>query len=79
MQKAIELREVDKDYRNHLQAFLNFKVKATKRAGKGKERPVYSVFKKFYDYHRELSKVCDREKKEDRFAEVKEVIRRRER
>lgn len=45
------------DYRNHLQAFLNFAVKAEKRAGKNKTRPVYNTFKKFYDYEKEISKV----------------------
>ena len=48
MAEAARLKEVDKDYRNHLQAFLNFAVRAKKKAGKNKQRPVYPTFKKFY-------------------------------
>ena len=71
LMEAVKLKEVDKDYRNHLQAFLNFVVKAEKRAGKNKTRPVYSNFKKFYDYEKELSKAKGniREVK-DRFAGI---------
>ena len=45
------------DYRNHLQAYLNFAVKAEKKAGKNKSKPVYSKFKRFYNYKEELDKV----------------------
>ena len=54
---AVRLKQVDMDYRNHLQAFLNFSVKAEKKAGKNKSKPVYSRFKKFYDYEKEVAKV----------------------
>lgn len=54
---AIRLKQVDMDYRNHLQAFLNFSVKAEKKAGKNKSKPVYSRFKKFYDYEKEIAKI----------------------
>lgn len=56
LMEAVRLKQVDKDYRNHLQAFLNFAVKAEKKAGKNKSRPVYSRFKKFYDYEKEIEK-----------------------
>lgn len=57
LMEAVKLKQVDMDYRNHLQAFLNFAVKAEKRAGKNKTRPVYNTFKKFYDYEKEIGKV----------------------
>lgn len=56
LMEAVRLRQVDKDYRNHLQAFLNFAVKAEKKSGKNKSKPVYSKFKRFYDYEREIEK-----------------------
>lgn len=40
--EAVRLKQVDLDYRNHLQAFLNFAVKAEKKAGKNKTKPVYT-------------------------------------
>ena len=33
LMKSVELRRVDEEYRLHLQAFLNFKAKAKKKAG----------------------------------------------
>lgn len=75
MMEAATLREVDKDYRNHLQAFLGFAVQATKRAGKNKTKPVYSRFDKFYNYEREINRVRG-VKKPDRFAGVKKFLQR---
>ena len=48
LMEAVQLREVDKDYRNHLQAFLNFAVKAEKKVGKNKTKPVYQRFSKVF-------------------------------
>lgn len=72
--QGVRLREVDKDYRNHLQAFLNFAVRAEKKAGKGKTKPVYSNFKRFYDYERELDKAQNSGKK-SRFSGVGELLK----
>lgn len=57
--EAVRLKQVDMDYRNHLQAYLNFAVKAEKKAGKNKSKPVYSKFKRFYNYKEELDKVYE--------------------
>lgn len=57
LMEGVRLKEIDKDYRNHLQAFLNFAVRSEKKAGKGKSKPVYTKFRQFYDYERELEKV----------------------
>mgnify|MGYP004577920837 CR=1 FL=1 len=74
MMEAAALREVDKDYRNHLQAFLDFAVQATKRAGKNKTKPVYSRFEKFFDYKKAENRVRH-VKETDRFAGVKRFLR----
>lgn len=72
--EAVQLRQIDMDYRNHLQAFLNFAVRAMKNSGKRKQKPVYSTFKKFYDYQAALRKVQGG-KKPDRFAELKRHLK----
>lgn len=54
LMEAVRLKQVDLDYRNHLQAYLNFVVKAEKKAGKNKTKPVFSNFKKFFDYEKAL-------------------------
>ena len=66
LMEAIKLQQVDKDYRNHLQAFLNFAVKAKRKAGKNKMKPVYTRFEKFYNYEAEINRVR-KKKTESRF------------
>lgn len=58
LMEAVRLKQVDKDYRNHLQAFLNFAVKAEKKSGKH-SKPIYDKFKLFYDYEAEQGKVSN--------------------
>ena len=50
--KAQRLREIDKEYEIHLQAWANHSVQATRRQGKDKAVPVYKTFKQFYDYEK---------------------------
>ena len=57
LMKAVRLKQVDMDYRCHLQAFLNFAVKAEKKVGRNKSKPRYNKFERFYDYEKEISKV----------------------
>ena len=57
--KAARLKQIDLDYRNHLQAFLNFSVKAEKKKGKNKSEPVFKKFKQFYNYKKELDNAFD--------------------
>lgn len=59
---AWRLRQVDEDRKTHWLAYLIFAAKSMKKAGK-KQKPVYSTFKKFYDYKKELKRV--REYKQD--------------
>lgn len=61
------------DYRNHLQAYLNFAVKAEKKSGK-KSKPVYTKFKRFYDYEREISKVTNKGGERSRFSGIGRLL-----
>lgn len=56
--KAARLRETDKDYRNHLQAFLNIRAGDKKKVGK-KLQYVYSSFEKFYNAEKEEKKAME--------------------
>lgn len=73
--EAARLKQVEKDYRNHLQAWLNRAVKAEKKAGKGKTKPVYTKFKQFYDYEKHLGKAKDNENKKSRFSGIGEILK----
>ena len=72
------MKQIDLDYRNHLQAFLNFAVKAEKKAGKNKTKPVYTKFKKFYDYEKALEKVNEKETKQGRFSGIGNLLKKGE-
>ena len=77
--EAVRLRQVDKDYRSHLQAFLNFAVKAEKKTGKNKSKPVYSKFKRFYDYEKEIEKAQNKGgATKSRFAGIGKLLTRGE-
>ena len=78
LMKAVQLKQVDTDYRNHLQAFLNFAVKAEKKVGKGKSKPVYRKFKQFYDYESELEKVTEKSNRKSRFAGIGKFLKKGE-
>lgn len=74
MMKSARLKQVDRDYRNHLQAYLNFAVKAERKSGKNKTTPVYRKFKKFYNYEREIERVINPNRK-SRYAGIGELLR----
>ena len=78
LMKSVKLKQIDIDYRNHLQAFLNFAVKAEKKVGKGKSKPVYRKFKQFYDYESELGKVTNKSNKKSRFAGIGKFLKKGE-
>ena len=71
LMKALELKEIDEDFKAHRQAFLNFSVQATRNNGK----PVYRRFESFYDYERALDE-AEEKPKQDRFAGMKNYLRR---
>lgn len=69
--QAVRLKQVDQDYRNHLQAYLGFVVKAEKKSGKYKTKPVYDKFEKFYNYEEAVKKAKqDESKEQSRFSGV---------
>ena len=75
--EAVRLKQVDLDYRIHLAAWLSFAAKAEKKAGKG-TKPVYSKFKKFYDYEAELAKVEKQGNKKSRFSGIGKLLKKME-
>ncbi len=77
LMEAVQLKVVDADYRNHLQAFLNFAVKAEKKAGKNKSKPVYRKFKQFYNYEAEQRKIT-KTNKISRFAGISKLLKKGE-
>lgn len=74
LMKAVKLKQVDYDYRCHLQAFLSFAVKAERKAGKNKSKPVYRKFKQFYNYEAEQRKVLKTEQK-SRFSGIGKFLK----
>ncbi len=74
LMQAVRLKQVDMDYRNHLQAFLNFSVKAQRKTGKNKSKPVYTKFKKFFDYEKAVANATKKEKEQSRFAGIGKLL-----
>ena len=57
---------------------MNFAVKAEKKTGKFKSKPVYTKFDKFYDYKKEIEKAKKSgEKKKSRFAGIGQLLKKR--
>ena len=75
--KAVELKQVDLSYQLHAQAFLNFAVRAEKKVGKNKTKPVYTKFEKFFYYAKEVKKVLNEGKSNSRFLEISKKIKER--
>ncbi|QOV19032.1 hypothetical protein INP51_13875 [Blautia liquoris] len=51
------LKQVDREYELHLQAWLMREIKAERAIGKDKSELVYKRFDKFFDYDARISKV----------------------
>lgn len=74
LMQAVRLKQVDNDYRNHLQAFLNLAVKAEKKSGR-KSRPKFDTFEKFYNYKNEIEKASQGENdKKSRFSGIGKLL-----
>lgn len=73
--ESVSLKHIDNDYRNHLQAFLNFAVKAEKKKGKYKSAPVYTKFKQFYDYEKEVDKVKKKNSEKSKFSGISKYLK----
>ena len=66
LMESVRLKHVDRMRDIHLQAWLTFAAKATKKVGKG-AKPVYSKFKLFYNYDEELAKLDKPAEEQSRF------------
>lgn len=75
LMEAQQYKQVDNDYRQHLQAYLNFAVKAEKKAGKNKTKPVYNRFKKFYDYEKAINDIKNKRKIESKFTGLSKFLK----
>ena len=76
LMEAARLKQIDLDYRNHLQAWLNFVVQAKKKAGKHKQKPVFKKFKEFYNYKEALEKMETKDKSEkSKFSGVGKLLK----
>ena len=75
---AVELKLLDEECRKHHEAFLNFSVQATKKAGKNKRKPVFDTFKKFFDYEKELKKIKNKNKKENQYTGIGRFLKKGE-
>ena len=72
--EAVRLKQVDTDYRNHLQAWLNFSVQATNAKGV----PRFKKFAQFYDYDKKLEKAQAESKKGDMFSGLRKFLKKGE-
>lgn len=73
LMKAVELKNVDIEYYIHLLAFNNLRVRAEKKIGKDKVKPVYDTFKKFFNYDERLNEVLGRKK--SKFENLKNFLK----
>lgn len=74
LMEAERLKQIDMDYRNHLQAWLTFSAQATKKKG----QPVYSKFKKFYDYEKNLNEATNKGGKKSKLAGLAKFLKKGE-
>ena len=65
LMKAHALKQVDKEYEMHLQAWLNQRAKDTKQKGK-KTVPVFRKFDEFFNYKEREQQILGTDKKEER-------------
>ena len=75
LMEAAKLKQVDMDYRNHLQAFLNFAVRAMRKSGKNKQKPVYAKFDKFYDYEKAVKETQNKSIEKSRFSGISKFLK----
>ncbi len=59
---AYGLKQVDKQYDMHIQAWINHQVTGTKKKG-NKEEPTFKTFNEFFDYDKQIKQI---EQKEDK-------------
>jgi hypothetical protein len=74
LMQAAKLKQVDLDYRVHQLAFANFRVQAQKKKGK-KSVPVFTEFKKFYDYEKAVKEAQKTEEKEEKQSRLSGFVK----
>ena len=74
LMEAVKMQQVDADYRNHLQAYLNFAVKAEKQVSKKKSVPVYKKFKDFFNYEKAIDNAKNGGEKKSRFSGIGKIL-----
>lgn len=77
LMQGVRLKQVDEDYRVHQQAYLNFAVKAEKKSGKKKSKPVYSTFEKFFDYEKAIRRAKGESEKQSKFTGLSRFLKAR--
>lgn len=76
--KAHRLKEIDRAYEIHLQAWASSIVQATKKQGKDKIVPVYKTFDQFFDYEGKIREVLnehEEDAQEDRLRQIAHKVR----
>lgn len=72
--EAHRLKDVDNAYNVHLQAWLSFAVKAEKKVGKYKSKPVYDKFDKFFNYKAAIEKAKQTKPEKGKYSRVMEIL-----
>lgn len=65
---AYRLKQADREYEIHLQAWLNWNVQAMKKKGRHKRVPVFKTFQQFFDYKKCIKDVLEGENGGSRLA-----------
>ncbi len=60
---AFRLKQADREYEIHLQAWMNREIKAKREAGKNKLVFVYKTFKQFFDLEKRVRGIMQAEEK----------------
>ncbi len=60
---AFRLKQADREYAIHLQAWMNREIKAKRESGKKKLVPVYKTFKQFFDFEKRVREILRTEEK----------------
>lgn len=71
--KSVELKEVDKEYARHRQAWVNQQAKATKKKGKDIV-PYFDNFKQFFDYEKQVNEILRSKKKEKKLSNLEKLM-----
>ena len=77
LMKAERYRQVDRDFYDHRLAYLIFAATAKKKSGRYGEKPVYSTFRKFFDYDKAIKELEGRAG-DNRFRGIGQLLKEQE-